>query len=60
MRLNRSAKRENSVAHRSAPNPLSYREKNFLKKIATEPIKYSRTIQSQNGCKIAKKTVVKC
>lgn len=61
MRLNLSAKREFSVARRNAPNPLSYREKkNSKKKFATEPPNFSRTIQSQNGCKIAKKTVVKC
>ena len=33
MRLNPSAKREISVARPIAPNPLSYREKKFSKKI---------------------------
>lgn len=56
MRLNLSAIREFSVARPIAPNPLSYREKKYSKKkIAIEPPNFSRTIQSQNGCKTAKK-----
>ena len=56
MRLNLSAKHEISIARLNAPNPLFRREKKFSKKkFATEPKNFSRTIQSQNRYKTAKK-----